>query len=275
MTERISIITDEIAQDLDTVSRFLDEFDIRAIELRTLGGKRVPDVDIPLWDDLKKRCRDEGWRVIALSPGTFKGHCSDRSRSERELTDTLVRTIYQAQEIGAEYIITFGFMADKGEDAPEHVIDTMRRASLLCSEGGLPLLLENEPGSFAQTGESTRALIDMVNSPNLFANWDPCNSNVLGNPESLADGARALGGLIRHVHVKDGEIRPDSEFAKYGPISTGHLGWKEHLEVLKSIGYRGYFGVETHYEPLWEGSATVLRELREILAEIDFRGDGG
>jgi hypothetical protein len=43
--------------------------------------------------------------------------------------------------------------------------------------------------------------------------------------------------------------------------------------VLKGIGYKGYLSIETHFEPLWESTETVLRELRELVAEADFWGN--
>ncbi len=250
MVEKISIVTDEISQDLDEVTRFLDEHDIRAIEIRTMGGKRVPYIDPKIWDELKNRVDVEGWNVIALSPGTFKGYHGDEDRTWSDIA-RLLETKFRAYEVNAGSIITFGFMAENVREIPDNVLFSLHMVSENFAPGsGLPLLLENEPGSFAQTGESVRALIDAVDNPNLFANWDPCNSNVFDNPELLSKGARALGDKIKHVHVKDGSPNPDSDFAIYGPISTGHTGWKRHLEVLKEIGYKGYLGIETHYEPL-------------------------
>jgi len=271
--ERISIVTDEISQELDTVSRFLQEHDVRTVEIRTVGGKRVPEIDRGIWEDMKNRLSQEGWRILALSAGTFKGHHSDRERARRELSETLPETICRANEVLAEYIITFGFMAEADDEPPGHVVESLRLAAELCRDGGVALLLENEPGSYADTGERTRRLLDMVNHPNIFANWDPCNSNVFDDPRGLAESARALGSYIKHVHVKDGAPVPGSAFARYGPISTGRLGWGEHLRVLKEMGYRGCFGIETHFEPLYESSSELLSELRSLLAEIDFRGN--
>jgi L-ribulose-5-phosphate 3-epimerase len=271
--ERISIVTDEIAQDLDTVSQFLREHDMRMVEIRTVGGKRIPDIDRRIWEDVKKRCMQEGWRILALSPGTFKGHHSDRERARRELNETLPETMSRANEVKAKYIITFGFMGEADEAPPGHVAEYLREAAELCREGGVALLLENEPGSYADTGERTRRLLDMVNHPNIFANWDPCNSNIFDDPGKLAESARALGSFIKHVHVKDGAPVAGSLFARYGPISSGRLGWGEHLRALKDMGYRGWFGVETHYEPLYESSSVLLSEFRSLLEEIDFWGD--
>lgn len=268
--EKISIITDEIAQDLDTVARFMGDYKLRAIELRTAAGERVPRIPGRVWEDFRKRAKNEGWQVIALSPGIFKGHYSDTDRAKKELEEVLPETINKAKEILARHIILFGFNGGPNEDPPPEVIDTLKRAAELCERSRLRILLENEPGSFADTGERTRRLIDLIDHPFVAANWDPCNSNIFNAPAKLADSARSLSEYIKHVHVKDGCPVMGSLFARYGPIITGHLGWRDHLLALKEIGFDGYFGIETHFGPLYESSAVLLGELRALLKDVDF-----
>jgi sugar phosphate isomerase/epimerase len=271
--EKISIVTDEIAQDLDTVAKFMDEHNLHAIEVRTAGGERVPKIPDRIWEDFRMRVKNEGWRVIALSPGIFKGHYSDTERMQKELDEVLPETIGRAIEIRARHIIVFGFNGGPNEDPPPDVVGTLHRAAELCESSRLRVLIENEPGSFADTGERTRKLIDLVDHPFVAANWDPCNSNLFDAPAKLADSARSLSDYIKHVHVKDGCPVMGSLFARYGPIVTGHLGWRNHLKALKEIGFDGYFSVETHFEPLYESSEVLLGELRALLKDVNFWED--
>jgi len=268
--EKISIVTDEIAQDLNTVTKFLVEEDIRAIEIRMMGGSRVPDIDREIWTELKKRTVAEGWKVNALSPGTFKGDSRDRSRLEMELKSVLPDTIENAKSIGAEIIITFGFIAGPDEQPPSFIPETLYNAAEMCREAGISLLLENEPGSFADTPERTAEFVNMVGHPNLMINWDACNAGIFNDVERLNDGARKLGDLIQNVHVKDGYPVPGSMFPKYCPMTDGRIGWYEHLQCLKKLGYSDYLCIETHFEPLWEGSKALLTELRSMTSRIDF-----
>lgn len=269
--DKISIVTDEISQDLREISSFLERNNIRAVEIRTVGGERVPNIDKRIWEEIKTRARSEGWRVLGLSPGIFKGDYSDKVRIERELDEILPDTIDQAIEIGAEFIIAFGFMAPRDVGVPGYIIEALERASGLCGAAGLKLLIENEPGSFADTGERTRKLIDMFALPNLYVNWDPCNAGIFDNPDKLAHSARSLGEKIKNVHVKDGVPSANgSIYPAYSLISRGHVGWKKHLEALKEMKYDGWFGIETHFEPLIENSTELLSELRGLLEEIEF-----
>jgi len=267
--ERISIVTDEISQDLDVVAKFAEEHDIRTFEIRTIGGKRVPDIEAHIWDDLLRRVRDDGWRVLAVSPGTFKGDFRAKRLIRKQIEEVFPATIEKAKQAGAEFIITFSFMADSKIPPPDYVMSALREAADICAEDNLPLLLENEPGSFADTGQRTAALLGKIGHPNLLVNWDPCNSSVF-DQGALAGGARAIGKRLRHVHVKDGKPIPNSSHTLYGPIRTGELGWREHLTVLKNLGYNGYLGVETHYEPLYESSGELLTELRQLTEQVRF-----
>jgi len=270
--EKIAIVTDEISQDLDTVAKFLHEHDLHAIEIRSAGGSRVPDLDDRLWKDFRMRVLNEGWNVLALSPGIFKCHYSDEKRIGVELEEVLPETIGKAIEIGADYIIAFAFLGDPSEEPPDHVLGAIARAAELCHAADIKLLIENEPGSFADTGERTRNIMDSLKTENVFVNWDPCNAGILGESAKLGDSVKSIGPYIKHVHVKDGCPVPHNLYPRYGPIAEGHLGWRDHLLVLKEMGYDGWFSIETHYEPLYESSATILKELRSLLAEVDFRG---
>lgn len=267
--ERISIVTDEISQDLDTVAKFAGEHDIHTFEVRTVGGKRVSEIDQEIWDDLLRRIRDDGWNVLALSPGIFKGDYRAKRLIKKQIEEVLPATVNRAKQAGAEFIICFAFMTDTKVSPPDYILTALRDAADICADANLPLLVENEPGSFADTGQRTAALLGRIGHPNLFANWDPCNSNMF-DPKELAGGAIALGKRIKHVHVKDGKPIPGSNYAMYGPIRTGEVGWREHLLILKEMRYPGYLGVETHYEPLYDSSAELLEELRAIVRQINF-----
>ncbi|MFH1676960.1 MAG: sugar phosphate isomerase/epimerase family protein, partial [bacterium] len=262
--ERISIGTDEISQSPVVISKFLAEHKLKNIEVRTIGGKRIPEIDERIWREFRSRTLDEDLRVLAISPGIFKGHYTDRERLENELENILPATIEKAIEADSNNIITFGFMSEQNDVPPKYVIDALIKAASLCADAGIALLLENEPGSFADNGFRTKALLDSVNHSNLFANWDPCNANIFNDSRSLRENLSALSKYVKHVHVKNGKRVKGNEFPAYCALSEGEIDWRDHLLALKEMGYKGYLGIETHFEPIYEGSSTVLKELRGI-----------
>lgn len=268
--ERISIVTDEISRDLAEVRSFLDAHDLHAVELRCVGDGRVPDLSAADLATLGTWARDADPRVLSVSPGVFKCGHRDRAAIDRDLEDVLPRALDLAGRLDARYLVAFSFET-LGEPLDPHALEALRVAAAWCEEAGFPLLVENEPGYGAQTGADLARLLEDAGSANLFVNWDPLNSNEL-DAAGLTAGLDAIFSRVRHVHVKNGVLRPGERFARCGPLADGDIDWPAHLRRLLSLGYAGYLGVETHFEPFREGSEIVLRELRETLLAI--REDG-
>lgn len=268
---RLSIVTDEISQDLCAVRTFLRQHRIGAVELRGVSGQRVPQLSAQDQQLLNALVHHDGVRVIGLSPGIFKGRVDDRARAQRELAESLPRTIDQAQALGADFVIAFSLETrdpsraarDPGDE--RFAVECLWTAAERCAAGGKKLLIENEPGFLARTGADLRRLLDALSHPAAHANWDPCNSNQF-EPDQLAAAVQVLGADLHHVHVKNGVLASGERFARCGPLGDGAIDWGVHLEQLFAAGYRGHLGIETHFEPLAEASARVVAELRELLA---------
>ena len=104
----LSIVTDEISQDLDTCRAFLREHGLNAVEIRCASNQRVPDLPTRDLDTIAAWLSD-GIAVRCVSPGTFKGDVSDRARLDRELRETLPRAIELAVKWDAPFVVTFTF----------------------------------------------------------------------------------------------------------------------------------------------------------------------
>jgi sugar phosphate isomerase/epimerase len=270
--EKISIVTDEISQELDEIEKFLIENELNTIEIRVVKGKRIPFIDKQAWMNLLRTIEKNNLSVVAVSPGIFKGNFKDTEKIKDEIDEVLMETIEKTIELSCPNLICFGFMADQHDLIPTYIKEALYEAANICEDNGINLMLENEPGSFADTGERTNVLVERVNHRNLNVNWDPCNSNVFRNAEALSKAAQTLGTKIRHVHVKDGKAKVGSIFADYCLISEGHIRWREHLQTLKEMKYSGYFGIETHFPPVYENSAKLVNEFRSLMRGIKYWG---
>jgi len=269
MTERICIVTDEISRDLRVVKRFLTEHRLTAIELRCVGEKRVPDIERDDYETLRMWTWNREVKLVGVSPGLFKCSLDDAEEVGRHIEALLPWSIQMAIELGADHLVAFTFDNPKGEPIDGRLVDLLGQAAESCAEADVPLLLENEPGQYGGRPGEMRALLDAVDHENLFVNWDPTNGNEFGE-EELRAGLTALFPRVRHVHVKNGVLADGEIFAKCGPLRDGAIDWPSHLRHLKDLGYRGYLGIETHFEPVLEGSETVLRELREMAEQVGF-----
>ncbi len=264
MEEKISIVTDEISQDLTVCREFLDAHDLAAIELRCVGGRRVPDLSRDDRATLRDWASDRNPAVLSVSPGLFKCDLDDRETATRHVAEILPRAIDLALDLDARFLVAFTFESLDGRPATPFALEYLAVAADACAAAGLPLLIENEPGFLASTGAEVKALLEAVGHGNLFVNWDPANAGDLGTA-ALADGLKAIFPYVKHVHVKNGVCRPGERFPKYGPLSAGDIDWPAHIALLAELGYEGYFGIETHHEPLFESSRSVLKELETMI----------
>jgi L-ribulose-5-phosphate 3-epimerase len=267
MTEKISIITDEISQDLGECEAFLEEHDLHAVELRCIGGERVPALGERDRGRLREWSRRGDPYLVAISPGLFKCHVDDTAEIERHLLEVLPASLDLLFELGGENLISFTFEGGNRQGLPAQALDALSVAAEQCSEAGVPLLLENEPGFLASTAAEMAALIRAVGHPGLFVNWDPCNSNQFTGAELFASTERVVP-YLRNVHVKNGVLAPGERFARCGPLSEGEIDWPGHLAHLFDTGYEGFLCLETHFLPRRESSEVILAELRGMLASI-------
>ena len=68
----IAVVTDELSDDLETALELAADMGLRHVELRGVGGHRVPRVG-PFWERrIPELLRRFDMQVVAISPGIFK-----------------------------------------------------------------------------------------------------------------------------------------------------------------------------------------------------------
>ncbi|MDR7555562.1 MAG: sugar phosphate isomerase/epimerase family protein [Armatimonadota bacterium] len=282
---KLAVVTDELSDDLETALELAAELGLRHVELRGVGGRRVPRLD-PYWrrrlPQLLARFRVE---VVAISPGLFKIplptpvpegfqvlRWQDREESARErrqealLADHRTRLLEEslafAQELGCRVVVTFGIVKTPGVTfMPQTVVEVLAEAASTAQRAGIVLALENEHICWADTGARTAALVRQIGSPALRVNWDPGNALAAGE-RPYPDGYAAVRGLVAHVHVKDARrAAPDTvEWTVDGDID-----WAAQLRALRDDGYEGAISIETHVRPKVAGVRATLRRVQEAL----------
>jgi len=268
---KVCVITDEISSDPETAIELALEWGIRHFEIRGLWGRRVPDVEPPQQERLKKLLTQYGVDVVAISPGLFKVNVEDEGSVKDHLAHRLPRSIELAKSLGTNLLIIFGFIG-KRESYDEYfdwVVDTLRRAADYAEKENMVLALENEPICLADTGERTAKLVEAIQRENFLVNWDPCNAYHI-EEHPFPNGYRKVRDLITHVHLKDCITDKESGRKKYVPIGEGEVGLRDQIRALKSDAYHGFVSIETHFAPrvkgtreCWEGLLRILKEMGE------------
>ena len=96
------------------------------------------------------------------------------------------------------------------------------------AERGIRFALEADPPCFVHTLERVERLMEMVDHPNFWLNYDPTNYYVVGS-DPLQVIARHADRII-NGHVKDAVYRADEKAER--PVGTGEVPYPEIFRTL-------------------------------------------
>lgn len=262
---RIGFVTDEISSNVEEALKTGISWGIHDYELRVIGENRVPDISAGEVEKIISLRNELGFRITALSPGTFKGTIHDKTLLQREVEETLPKTFELAKALSTNMIIVFGIQRSE-QDNPvleDKVIALFHRVAESAEREGLLIAVENEPGFWCDSGANTAALLEKVGHQSLRANWDPGNSVGTDEPP-FPDGYHALKKWIVNLHIKD-TIK--GALVECVPIGEGAVDWPGQLSAVVKDNLLEHVTIETHCLPLIENSKRNLKIVREILME--------
>ncbi|WP_410586196.1 sugar phosphate isomerase/epimerase family protein [Amycolatopsis sp. lyj-23] len=250
-------IGDEAAPDLDGQLAAVRTLGWDALELRTVDGHAVADLDRAGRDRLVRAVHAAELTVVCLDSriGGWAGSVLDPLDRD---TAELSALAGLGAELGTPFVRIMSYPnAGLPEDAWRRaVVERIRVLADLAAEAGITLLHENCAGWAATSAERGLELLDAVGSPALRLLFDVGNGVAHGYdaPALLAE----LLPFVAHVHVKDAV---DGEA---GPVYTlpgdGRARVADCLRLLRSGGYTGALSLEPHlvtrpHEGRWADSA--------------------
>jgi hexulose-6-phosphate isomerase len=142
--------------------------------------------------------------------------------------------------------------------------EELKKVVPLAESAKVLLTMENVSNRFLVSPLEMRAFIDQFQSPWLQAHFDTGNVMYFGYPQ---DWIRTLGARIRRVHVKDRKVTPQAERAKPSRLLEGDVNWKEVMQALVDVGYRGFMSPEIERDPTDPNQLiSVSKALDQILA---------
>jgi len=279
---RLSVITDEIAQDLGHALAVMAEYGLKEAELRNVYGKYIVDADEALLQRVEKDLSTAGFTVPCIDTPLFK--CDlDRQGSatgathnaqERTLEDQqalLERSITLCKRFGAPYIRIFAFWR-RGPLTPELEDQIALALDPYCTfaeKAGVTLLLENEHACFLGTGQETARMVEKIGSPALKMLWDPGNALYAGE-EPFPLGWEAARPYTKHIHIKDARKTAEGKLA-WTVVGEGDIDYLGQFKALKATGFKGVIALETHYKAPSgdpeESSRACLAGLKKLAEE--------
>ncbi len=271
---RLSVITDEISQDLDLALGVCADLGIRTVELRAVGGTNIVSHDLGSLQRIKSTLADGDFDVCAISSPFLKCHLYDGGApqgamhsatpaSREEQWGILESSLRVARLLGAPVVRAFSFWrAEKPEEVREEVADVLADAARRAESAGLVLGLENEHTCNIGTGIEAGWVLGRIASPSLGVIWDPGNEAMLGSRPFPA-GYGHIRGRIAHVHLKDVDVE-----GNWVRVGAGVIDYPGQLRALAEDGYAGVLSLETHYEVAEGGLEGATRESVAALREL-------
>jgi sugar phosphate isomerase/epimerase len=250
---QLSIITDEMSQNIDQVIETINEFGVKFVELRKVWGKNITLFTNEELNKLKKIVNDKGMGFSMIS-GPFakcllpnsKAAISQGKSFNRNVEYNLSffdRFLEMSNMLETPNIRIFNFFKTGSKINDENwklMMDTLRPFVEKAEKSGKTLLLENEHVCFADTIEHTLRFFEEMNNKAVKLNLDP------GNFFSVKDSTTPESyeifyqkGLVGHIHIKDPKFRVPFVGSKFGVVGRGKINYIRLLQQAISHGFMG------------------------------------
>ncbi|WNV82866.1 sugar phosphate isomerase/epimerase family protein [Umezawaea sp. Da 62-37] len=232
-------ITDEAAPDLAGQLAVLAELGWSTVELRTVDGLAVADLDDRHFARVASELADRDVRVVCVASriGGWARPVTAPFEDDLAELDVLAR---RCADLGTRYVRIMSYPND-GLDEPrwrERVLDRVVALAEVAEAAGVVLLHENCSGWAASDADRMLELVDAAPGSSLRLLFDT------GNPVAHGyDGYEVLRRIaphVAHVHVKDAR---GTEFVDPG---TGEARVLDCVRLLRSVGYAGGWSLEPH-----------------------------
>ncbi|EFH81621.1 sugar phosphate isomerase/epimerase family protein [Ktedonobacter racemifer] len=277
---RLSIVTDEISQDLKQALHVCRDLRVDMVELRKVEGKDIVFHDTASLMRIQSLLRDQGFRVCSIASPFLKCPLwselalTARTKEQAREWDLLQRSFEVATLFGAPLVRTFSFLRIPDPTTIRPVLlEVIAEAARLTEEAGLKLVLENEHACNIATGEEAGWLLQRLPADTFGVIWDPGNEAYVGSSPFPA-GYQHVRGRVLHIHVKDAIYPPDApQQRRFVKMGTGSIDYVGQFRALAEDGYTGTISLETHYIHPNGGREQATREsfaaLYQMLQEAE------
>lgn len=177
--------------------------------------------------ELRDACGELGVEVTSM--GGSMNLCDPAL--EEETTEQMEFALDACEVLDAGIFFTRVMDAAPGVPQAETWETCTRITRMACeraAERGIRFALEADPPCFVHTLERVERLMELVDHPNFWLNYDPTNYYVVGS-DPLQVIARHADRII-NGHVKDAVYRSDEKAER--PVGTGEVPYAEIFRAL-------------------------------------------
>ncbi len=248
---KLGVIGDEVSQDLNVVIETAHDYDLDAVEVRSVWDVKVQDLKQEHLDKINEMLDEAGLRVISIAAPFLKCEI-DSEKEYEEHIGIFKRCIEIAKELDTDLVRGFTFWRRDGLDGlPKYwdqIVDKFALPTEIAEKEDIILEVENEQSCFIGTGVDLARFLEEIDSKNVKAIWDPGNAYYDdAREEAYPVGYEAIKDWIAHVHLKDVVIEDGKPVCV--PIGEGEVDMEGQMRALKEDGYDGCVSLETHWRP--------------------------
>jgi sugar phosphate isomerase/epimerase len=274
----VSVISDEIDDDLAHDAEFLHSFGVHYTELRTIWGKYNTAQPLDKIREAKAILDAKEIKTSVAGTAFFRIPLPPEGAAGQAILDkqwTLLNdAIDRAEILGTDRLRTFAFMSPKEGKTSERdyarIYELLNEAGKRARARNIKLAIENLGGSCVSTGAQAAGVLKAVKESSVGLTWDPNNAAESGE-KPFPDGYKLLDpARIYNVHIRDFRHTPEGkvEWMAVGEGEADNLG---QIRALLKDGYKGRFTLETHYKsPKGKEFATrtSLTGLLKVVAQV-------
>ncbi len=242
---KIGVVTDEISDDLEEAIEIAKSWELKYIELHSVWGKNICDVDDATLSKVIRLIKASGLIVTNIDSLTLRCDLADDEEYSQHIKH-LLRSIEIAPLFDTNLVRLFSFWKEENvEEKWDQIFEKMELPIKIAERAGVILGLENVSSGNIGTSDDVLRLFRRFDSPNLKLIWDPGNAYAAGEETPFPDGYEKIKSKVVHIHFKDA-IFDEQGQRVWKPIGQGAVDYKGHLENLYLEGYRGVVALETH-----------------------------
>ncbi|KRV49719.1 xylose isomerase [Wenjunlia vitaminophila] len=240
---RFSGIGDEAAPGLDRQLEAVRRLGWATVELRSVDGVAVADLDRAAFDRVVGTLADAGIGVSCVDSRIANWARSVSTPFQDDLAELDVLA-ERCAALGTRQVRIMSY-PNAGLPEPEwerEALARIRRLTARAEAAGLLLLHENCAGWASSDPRRMLRMLEVADSPALRLLFDVGNGIAYGYQafDLLAD----IAPWVRHVHVKDGT--GDTSQQRYCLPGDGDCRVADSLRHLLEHGYRGTVSIEPH-----------------------------
>lgn len=244
--KKISIINDEISDNIKEVVKFLKKNKLRYVELRSIDKKNISDLDFSKVEKLATYLKRNNIKVSCLASPILKWYPNKSKEINNKQVDSfyfndnfeLERIFQLAKIFNTKYIRIFSFLKYNGFKLSD-LKDEINILLQLAKKYNKILLIENEPVCNIDDIKKLEKFVKYFDDDRIKILFDPGNLYKQGDAIDYKDLSK-IKKKIAYIHIKDFS----KDLNKYVCLGDGVINYKKLLSFFVDSNF--FYSFETH-----------------------------